>query len=88
MANEITDVTRRNIIDYLTASGTNWADRLPEDEFLDRLHDLTDIPSTDYRFQFPGVNCSHFRQTTGWIVSQRKRRKASSETRSRLNRES
>jgi len=60
MANEITDVTRRNIIDYLTASGTNWADRLPEDEFLDRLHDLTDIPSTDYRFQFPGVNCSHF----------------------------
>lgn len=49
MANEITEVTRRNIIDYLTASGANWAGRLPEDEFLARLYDLTDLPSTDHR---------------------------------------
>jgi hypothetical protein len=51
MANEITEVTRRNIIDYLTASGANWAGRLPEDEFLARLYDLTDLPSTDHRFR-------------------------------------
>ena len=51
MANEITEVTRRNIIDYLTASGTIWAGRLPEDEFLARLYDLTDLPSTDPRFR-------------------------------------
>ena len=49
MANEITEVTRRNIIDYLTASGANWAGRLPEDEFLARLYELTDLPSTDHR---------------------------------------
>lgn len=49
MANEITEVTRRSIIDYLTASGANWAGRLPEDEFLARLYDLTELPSTDHR---------------------------------------
>lgn len=49
MANEITEVTRRNIIDYLTASGAKWVGRLPEDEFLARLYDLTDLPSTDHR---------------------------------------
>jgi len=49
MANEITEVTRRNIIDYLIASGASWAGRLPEDEFLARLYDLTTLPSTDHR---------------------------------------
>jgi len=49
MANEITEVIRRNIIDYLIASGASWAGRLPEDEFLARLYDLTDLPSTDHR---------------------------------------
>jgi len=49
MANEITEVTRRSIIDYLTASGASWAGRLPEDEFLARLYDLTALPSTDHR---------------------------------------
>jgi hypothetical protein len=34
MANEITEVTRRNIIDYLVASGISWTGWLPEDEFL------------------------------------------------------
>jgi len=50
MPNEITEITRRNIIDYLTASGANWAGRLPEDEFLARLYDLAALPSTDYRY--------------------------------------
>lgn len=49
MANEITEVTRRNIVDYLTTSGASWAGRLPEDEFLARLYDLSSFRSTDYR---------------------------------------
>lgn len=32
------------------ASGTDWAGRLSEDDFLARLYDLTSIPSTDHRF--------------------------------------
>ena len=51
MANEVTEVTLRIIIDYLTASGINWAGRLQEDEFLARLYDLLELPSTDYRFR-------------------------------------
>ena len=31
------------------AADINWAGRLPEDEFLSRLYDLTTLPSTDYR---------------------------------------
>lgn len=51
MANEITDVTRRNIIDYLATGYAKWAGRLQEDEFLARLYDLSDLPSTDPRFR-------------------------------------
>ncbi|NLG84594.1 MAG: hypothetical protein GX493_08335 [Firmicutes bacterium] len=49
MGNEISEVTRRAIIDYLVASDIDWAGRLQEDEFLARLYDLTKLPSTDYR---------------------------------------
>ena len=47
----ISEVTRRAIIDHLVASGINWSGRLAEDDFLSRLHDLTRLPSTDYRFK-------------------------------------
>ena len=46
---EISEVTRRNIIDYLTLSNIPWSGRLREDEFLGRLYDLSDTPSTDAR---------------------------------------
>jgi hypothetical protein len=49
MSNEITEVTRRAIVDYLTTSGVRWAGRLQDDDFLARLYDLTKIRSTDYR---------------------------------------
>jgi len=49
MANEISEVTRRAIFDFLTTSGTNWAGRLPDDDFLARLYDLTSMRSTDHR---------------------------------------
>lgn len=49
MANEISEVSRRAIVDFLTTSGTDWAGRLPEDDFLARLYDLTAMRSTDHR---------------------------------------
>jgi hypothetical protein len=51
MPNEISEVTRRAIIDFLIASEISWAGRLTEDDFLARLYDLTALPSTDFRFQ-------------------------------------
>lgn len=48
--NEISEVTRRSIIDHFTISDSDWAGRLSEDDFLARLYDLTKLPSTDYRY--------------------------------------
>jgi AbiJ-like protein len=49
VSNEISEVTRRAIVDFLATSGTDWAGRLREDDFLARLYDLTSMPSKDYR---------------------------------------
>jgi hypothetical protein len=49
LSNEISELTRRAIIDFITTSGMDWAGRLPEDDFLARLFDLSAMPSTDYR---------------------------------------
>lgn len=51
MSNEISEVTRRAIIDYLATSGVDWAGRLPEDDFLARLYDLTAMRSNDHRIR-------------------------------------
>ncbi len=51
MPNDISEVTRRAIADFLTSSGTGWSGRLQEDDFLARLHDLTSMRSTDRRFK-------------------------------------
>lgn len=48
---EITEVTRREIIDRLLAGNLAWAGRLQEDDFLSRLYDLNALPSDDKRFQ-------------------------------------
>ena len=50
MKNDITEVTRRAIIDHLIASKVNWSGRLNEDEFLSRIMDLNSMKSTDSRF--------------------------------------
>lgn len=47
----ITEVTRREIIDSLTAGNASWAGRLQEEEFLARLYDLETLPSKDDRFR-------------------------------------
>jgi hypothetical protein len=49
--NEISEVTRRAIIDFLVTSSVDWAGRLPEDDFLARLYDLTAMRSTDHRMR-------------------------------------
>jgi len=46
----ISEVTRRNIIDNLRVGGTNLYGRLSEIEFLSRVFDLTKLPSHDGRF--------------------------------------
>lgn len=49
-ADTITEVTRRSVIDQLTAGNISWSGRLTDDEFLARLYDLSKLPSHDYRY--------------------------------------
>lgn len=51
---EVSEVTRRAIIDHFTVSGLDWAGRLAEDDFLSRLYDLTKLPTTDHRYSHAG----------------------------------
>ena len=52
--NQITEVTRRNIFDAITMEKINWAGRFNEVQFLSRLFDLKELPSTDRRFSDAG----------------------------------
>lgn len=48
--NQITEATRRNIIDAFTVENCSWSGRFEETEFLVRLFDLNSLPSKDYRY--------------------------------------
>lgn len=48
--NRISEVTRRNIFDRITLEKISWSGRLEEPDFLSRLYDLSQMPSTDHRF--------------------------------------
>ena len=48
--NEISEFTRRDIIDELILSGVDLFGCLGEVDFLSRVFDLTALPSTDGRF--------------------------------------
>lgn len=48
---EISEVTRRAIIDHFSIAKVSWAGRLQDDEFLARLYDLSKLPSFDHRYQ-------------------------------------
>lgn len=48
---KISEITRRDIIDSIASETTAWAGRLEETEFLGRLFDLQNMPSTDTRFK-------------------------------------
>jgi hypothetical protein len=48
---KISQLTRRDIVDSIIAEKVNWCGRLEESEFLSRLFDLQNLPSTDSRFK-------------------------------------
>jgi hypothetical protein len=50
MSNKITQVTRRNIFDFIQVEGFWWPGRLDETAFLSRIYDLNNIESFDGRF--------------------------------------
>jgi hypothetical protein len=47
---KISQITRRDIIDSMVAEKISWCGRLEEPEFLARLFELQNLPSTDHRF--------------------------------------
>lgn len=57
----ITKVTRRSIVDHIIAEDISWSGRLPEDEFLSRLYDLTTIPITDCRMYTADADIHQYR---------------------------
>ncbi len=49
--NTISEITRREIMDYFITSNYPLADKMSEIEFLQRLYPLQDMPSSDSRFK-------------------------------------
>lgn len=47
----VTEVTRREIFDEIEAMGVSWSGSLPEVDFLSRLFNLDEVPSSDSRFK-------------------------------------
>jgi hypothetical protein len=47
---EISEVTRRAIIEHLTLGEISWSGRLSDNDFLARLFDLDCLPSHDHRY--------------------------------------
>jgi hypothetical protein len=50
MSNKITQITRRNIFDFIQVEGFWWSGRLEESDFLSRIFDLENMESSDDRF--------------------------------------
>jgi hypothetical protein len=51
MANKITAITRRDILDLISLENIVFHGRLSEIEFLERIWDLKSLPSSDSRFE-------------------------------------
>ena len=49
--NTLSEITRRDIRRALIREGIGWSGELNDIEFLNRLYDLSSLPSTDSRFQ-------------------------------------
>jgi hypothetical protein len=43
--------TRKNILDWMSVERAHWSGRLDEDQFLARMFDLDELPSTDTRYE-------------------------------------
>ena len=50
MSNRISEITRRNILDFIQVEGFWWSGRLDEVDFLSRIFDLENTESLDSRF--------------------------------------
>ena len=50
VSDEITEVTRRHIIDAFPLQRISWSGNLSEPEFLARIYNLSELPSTDSRY--------------------------------------
>jgi hypothetical protein len=50
MSNKISEITRRNIFDFIQVEGFWWSGRLEEADFLSRIFDLENTESNDSRF--------------------------------------
>jgi len=48
---QISQMTRRDIIDAMHVESVDWSGRLDEPEFLARLFNLSEMPSNDHRFK-------------------------------------
>lgn len=60
--NSITDLTRRNIFDFIALEKVLWAGRLEEDQFVVRVWpDAADLPSYDRRFSGALADIHHHR---------------------------
>ncbi|RZK10037.1 MAG: hypothetical protein EOO46_11950 [Flavobacterium sp.] len=51
MSNKITEITRRNIFDFIQIENFWWSGRLEETDFLSRIFDIEKMPSYDNRFE-------------------------------------
>jgi len=51
VTNRISNITRRNIFDFIQAEGIWWSGRMTETDFLSRLFDLERMESFDSRFK-------------------------------------
>jgi hypothetical protein len=47
----ISQITRRDLVDAISVEKVNWSGRMEEGEFLSRLFNLSSLPSTDGRFR-------------------------------------
>jgi len=65
--NTISELTRRDIFDFIRNNRIGWAGRLTEVEFLDPLYSLGNLPSTDRRFSdFAGDIWQHRVNNSDW----------------------
>ncbi len=48
--NKITEITRKNIFDFIQIENIHWSGTLDEADFLSRIFNLSELPSDDSRF--------------------------------------
>lgn len=62
----VTPLTRRDIFDYLSIEPVSWHGRLEEVAFLERIWDLSSLPSTDGRFRDAAGDIRQHRVNNPW----------------------